>query len=143
MLVLVACPKKVPAHAGMNFLAGMLLLYLTEESAFWTLADIVEKYLENYFLESMLGVVVDQLVCRELIRRHFPLVSEHAEVLQVDLGLVTTQWCGINNFCWSVLFAVQDTALLNNITPKHSSQAPQACFRNRAMSSAGARCVLG
>jgi TBC1 domain family member 2B len=78
---------------GMNFLAGMLLLYMPEESAFWTLVDIVEKYLTDYFLESMLGVVVDQLVCRELLQQKFPLVTAHAEELQVDLALVSTQWC--------------------------------------------------
>jgi Rab-GTPase-TBC domain len=78
--------------AGMNFLAGMLLLYMPEESAFWTLADIVEKYLEDYFCESMLGVVVDQLVCWELLKHTFPLVTAHAEGLQVDLALVSTQW---------------------------------------------------
>jgi hypothetical protein len=77
--------------AGMNFLAGMLLLYMPEESAFWTLADIVEKY----FLESMLGVVVDQLVCRELLQHSFPLVTAHAEELQVDLARVSTQWCDL------------------------------------------------
>ena len=86
----------------MNFLAGMLLLYLPEESAFWTLADIVEKYLVNYFLESMLGVVVDQLVCGELLQQNFPMVTAHAENLQVDLPLVATQWCDITLLCVSI-----------------------------------------
>ena len=86
----------------MNFLAGMLLLYLPEESAFWTLADIVEKYLLNYFLESMLGVVVDQMVCRDLLQRNFPMVTEHAENLQVDLPLIATQWCDVSLLCANI-----------------------------------------
>lgn len=86
----------------MNFLAGMLLLYLSEESAFWTLADIVEKYLVDYFMESMLGVVVDQLICKELLQRNFPLVTEHAEELQVDLALVATQWYRITLSCMNI-----------------------------------------
>jgi hypothetical protein len=78
--------------AGMNFLAGTLLRYLPEDQAFWKLADVVEVYLFEYFLETMLGVLVDQRVCAELLRLNFPNIVEHAVALQVDLALVATQW---------------------------------------------------
>lgn len=118
----------VATSAGMNFLAGMLLLYLTEESAFWTLADIVEKYLVDYFLESMLGVVVDQLVCGDLLQQYFPMVTEHAEELQVDLVLVATQWYGnmltCGHMCQRVVTSFCCAILLTASTQRLSSFRP-------------------
>ena len=39
----------------MNFLAAFLLIHMEEESAFWTLVCIVEKFLKGYFTENMKG----------------------------------------------------------------------------------------
>lgn len=48
---------KVGYCQGMNFLAGLLLLFMPEESAFWSLAALVEQLLAGAFPS------VDVLLC--------------------------------------------------------------------------------
>ena len=36
---------------SMNFLAGLLLLFMPEERAFWVLCYVVEDLLEDYFVK--------------------------------------------------------------------------------------------
>jgi hypothetical protein len=79
---------------GMNFLAGVLLLFMHEEDAFWALDVLVEGILKDYFVEDMSGALLDQLVCKELLQQHFPTVMQHTEQLQVDLCTLVSQWCG-------------------------------------------------
>jgi hypothetical protein len=46
---------------SLNFVAGMMLLFLQEEDAFWLLATIIENLLPpEYYTKSMLGAYVDQ-----------------------------------------------------------------------------------
>jgi hypothetical protein len=78
---------------GMNFLGGLLLLFMPEEAAFWSLSVLVDDLLEGYFVETMAGAVLDQRVVRRLLQQHFPTVSQHADSLQVDVSLIASQWC--------------------------------------------------
>jgi Rab-GTPase-TBC domain len=43
----------------MNFLAGGLLVFCTEETAFWMLTFIVDEMLHEYYSESMTGSIAD------------------------------------------------------------------------------------
>jgi hypothetical protein len=48
---------------GMNFVAAMLLLVLSdEEHAFWCLCALVEDVLPGYYSHAMVAAEVDQLV---------------------------------------------------------------------------------
>ena len=47
---------------GMNFIAARLLNCMKEEEAFWTMAQIVERYLPLDYYSNMIGVLVDQKV---------------------------------------------------------------------------------
>lgn len=73
--------------------AGLLLLFMPEEHAFWGLHVLVDTVLAGYFDASMAGAVLDQEVCRALLHRHFPTAMQRAQALQVDLALVAAQWC--------------------------------------------------
>ncbi|KAI5422748.1 hypothetical protein KIW84_045966 [Lathyrus oleraceus] len=53
---------------AMNFFAGLLLLLMPEENAFWTLMGILDDYFDGYFSEDMIESQVDQLVFEELVR---------------------------------------------------------------------------
>ncbi|KZV37367.1 ecotropic viral integration site 5 protein [Dorcoceras hygrometricum] len=57
---------------AMNFFAGLLLLLMPEENAFWTLVGILDDYFDGYYSEEMIEAQVDQLVLEELIREKFP-----------------------------------------------------------------------
>ena len=52
----------------MNFICGLLLLVMDEESAFWLLASIVEDLLPEYFTVYMIGSRADVAVFKEVVR---------------------------------------------------------------------------
>ncbi|AQK86572.1 Ypt/Rab-GAP domain of gyp1p superfamily protein [Zea mays] len=73
--LLIAYAKHNPSVGycqAMNFFAGLLLLLMPEENAFWTLVGIMEDYFDGYFSEEMIESQVDQLVLEELVREKFP-----------------------------------------------------------------------
>jgi hypothetical protein len=57
---------------AMNFFAGLLLLLMPEENAFWTLVRVMDDYFGGYYTEEMIESQVDQLVFEELMRERFP-----------------------------------------------------------------------
>ena len=77
---------------GMNFIAGFLLLFMTEEQAFWTLSVIVEEYLKDYFCESMVGLLVDSTILSQLLCEKTPKVAFHFENLQVPMNYLATKF---------------------------------------------------
>uniref|UniRef100_G1NY14 Rab-GAP TBC domain-containing protein n=1 Tax=Myotis lucifugus TaxID=59463 RepID=G1NY14_MYOLU len=61
---------------SMNILASVLLLYATEEDAFWLLVTVCERMLPDYFNRRVLGAQVDQSVFEELIQEQLPELAE-------------------------------------------------------------------
>lgn len=73
---------------SMNVIAAVLLLFMTEEEAFWVLATLVEDHLKGYFAEDLLGAYIDQKVFDVLVERHMPKLYHHlGHVL-----FMPTQW---------------------------------------------------
>eukprot|EP00850_Spirogloea_muscicola_P009088 SM000050S17013 [mRNA] locus=s50:398100:404200:+ [translate_table: standard] len=98
---------------GMNFLAGLLLLLMPEENAFWTLCGIVEDYLDGYYSELMIEAQVDQLVFDELVRKHFPRVA-HLDALGVQVAWVSGPWflsVFVNILPWESVLRLWDVLL--------------------------------
>ncbi|KAL6901864.1 hypothetical protein ACP4OV_004740 [Aristida adscensionis] len=57
---------------AMNFFAGLFLLFMPEENAFWSLVGVIDDYFEGYYTEEMIESQVDQLVLEEVVRERFP-----------------------------------------------------------------------
>ena len=77
---------------GMNFIAARLLVCMSEEEAFWTLNQIIEKYLPLDYYSNMVGVLVDQKVLQIFMQKRLPKLVEHLAANDFSLDLVAFQW---------------------------------------------------
>ncbi len=77
----------------MGMIAGMLLLLLEEEDAFWLMTSVVEDLLPaSYFSPTLLGVQAVQLVLRSLVTSHLPAVDRQLQEHDIELALITLNW---------------------------------------------------
>uniref|UniRef100_A0A7N0T6M9 Rab-GAP TBC domain-containing protein n=1 Tax=Kalanchoe fedtschenkoi TaxID=63787 RepID=A0A7N0T6M9_KALFE len=99
---------------AMNFFAGILLLLMPEENAFWTLMGIIDEYFDGYYSEEMIESQVDQLVFEELVRERFPKLVNHLDYLGVQVAWVTGPWflsIFMNMLPWESVLRVWDVLL--------------------------------
>ncbi|XP_020529991.1 EVI5-like protein isoform X2 [Amborella trichopoda] len=101
---------------AMNFFAGLLLLLMPEENAFWTLVGIIDDYFDGYYSEEMIESQVDQLVYEELVRERFPKLVSHLDYLGVQVAWVTGPWflsIFVNMLPWESVLRVWDVLLFD------------------------------
>jgi hypothetical protein len=78
---------------SLNFIAGMMLIFMSEEEAFWLLLTVVEKLLPpDYYTKSMVGTYVDQFVLAHIIKKYLPNIHTTLEKNHLQLPLITVQW---------------------------------------------------
>lgn len=117
--VLVAFSRRNPEVGycqGMNLIAAMLLLvFATEEEAFWVLVSLVENILPaGYFSPPLLTSRADQWVFTKLFSELCPTVAAHLKSISVDVETITFEWflsCFTDTLVPDVLFRVWDVFL--------------------------------
>lgn len=91
---------------SLNFLAGLLLLFMTEERAFWMLVILTERIIPKVHSQDLEGVHTDQGVLMLCIKEYIPLLwsilgkTFEGEILSEDkiltklppVTLVTSSW---------------------------------------------------
>ncbi|KAK9920785.1 hypothetical protein M0R45_029331 [Rubus argutus] len=99
---------------AMNFFAGLLLLLMPEENAFWALVGIIDDYFDGYYTEEMIESQVDQLVFEELAREKFPKLVNHLDYLGVQVAWIIGPWflsIFVNMIPWESVIRVWDVLL--------------------------------
>ncbi|KAM1141204.1 hypothetical protein ACFX19_041901 [Malus domestica] len=99
---------------AMNFFAGLLLLLMPEENAFWALMGLLDDYFDGYYSEEMIESQVDQLVFEELVHERFPKLVNHLDYLGVQVAWVTGPWfltIFMNMLPWESVLRVWDVLL--------------------------------
>jgi hypothetical protein len=78
---------------SLNFIAAILMLYMKEEQAFWTLTTVVQNTLPaGYYTDGMQGLRADHRVLTALFAQKMPALHAHLTALDVPLEPVSTQW---------------------------------------------------
>lgn len=69
---------------GMGYITAVLLMYMNEEDAFWTMVSILTKYDQaKYFLPSMPGLWETFYVLQNLMQDKLPRMNEHLKKLNL------------------------------------------------------------
>ncbi|KAI0321588.1 rab-GTPase-TBC domain-containing protein [Amylostereum chailletii] len=77
---------------AMNILAAAILIYMSEEQAFWLLELICDRLLPGYYSTSMHGTLLDQRVFESLVTRCLPMIHEHFQQVDVQLSVASLPW---------------------------------------------------
>ncbi|KAJ3086470.1 hypothetical protein HK102_013072 [Quaeritorhiza haematococci] len=77
---------------AMNIVVSVLLIYLSEEQAFWILSVLCERLLPGYYSTNMVGAVVDNQVFETLVGKFMPVLSEHFKRCEIQLSVACLPW---------------------------------------------------
>jgi hypothetical protein len=84
---------KVGYCQSMNYVCALLLLFMAEDEAFWTLATIVEDILpDGFYTNSMAQLMLELQVYDDLVTMHLPRLAQHFARLHIDLQAMCSQW---------------------------------------------------
>ncbi|KAI9205822.1 rab-GTPase-TBC domain-containing protein [Polychytrium aggregatum] len=77
---------------AMNIVASVLLIYLTEEQAFWVLTVLCDSFLPGYYSVNMVGAVVDNQVFETLAAKYMPMLAQHLKKYEIQLSVACLPW---------------------------------------------------
>lgn len=103
---------------GMGRLVGCLLLQMPAESAFWTLARLVESdwYMSGYYTPDLKGLKINAAIFTILLRSHEPRISRHLERHEIDPVLYLAPWhmsLFTSTLPWKTVLRLWDAFLLD------------------------------
>lgn len=85
--------EKVHYVQGMNYVAGALVYYMDEQSAFFALqALMLRRKWRRVFMEGFPGLHEHIRIFGLLLRKHLPATAERLRALEIELVLFSTDW---------------------------------------------------
>lgn len=103
---------------AMNIVTAALLIFMTEEQAYWTLNVLCDKLIPGYYSKTMYGVLLDQKVLEGLVRKSMPALGDHFANNDIQLSIVSLPWFlsfFLNSMPLVFAFRVMDGLFLNGI----------------------------
>lgn len=76
----------------MNIVVSVLLIYMSEEEAFWLLTVLCEQLLPGYYSITMVGAVIDNHVFGKLVKQLMPILGDHLDRYEIQLSVACLPW---------------------------------------------------
>src|SRR5690606_37780813 len=77
---------------AMNIVVAALLIYMSEEQAFFLLSTLCDRLVPGYYSMTMYGTILDQTVLESLVERTMPVLWDHFAKTDVQLSVVSLPW---------------------------------------------------
>lgn len=77
---------------AMNIVVAALLIYMSEEQAFWALSVLCDRMVPGYYSKTMYGTLLDQRVFESLVQDTMPVLWAHIERHDIQLLVVLLPW---------------------------------------------------
>ncbi|GHJ83929.1 hypothetical protein NliqN6_0331 [Naganishia liquefaciens] len=77
---------------ALNIVVAGLLIYMSEEQAFWLLEVLCDRMLPGYYSPSMEGTLLDQRVFESLVAKHLPVIYDHFHSVDVQISVASLPW---------------------------------------------------
>ena len=111
--------RQVGYVQGMGFIAGVLLLYMSEEDAFWVLVALlkgaVHEPIEGLYREGLPLLQLYFYQFEGLVKQHLPKLALHMEQESIHMSMYASQWfitiCA-HSFSFGLVVRVWDVMIL-------------------------------
>ncbi|KAF2673271.1 GTPase-activating protein-like protein GYP2 [Microthyrium microscopicum] len=77
---------------AMNIVVAAILIYMSEEQAFFLLNVLCEQLVPGYYSTTMYGTLLDQKVFESLVEKTMPILWDHLQKSDVQLSVVSLPW---------------------------------------------------
>lgn len=77
---------------AMNIVVAALLIFMSEEQAFWCLNVICDRIVPGYYSKTMYGTLLDQKVFESLVQETMPMLWEHITKYDIQLSVISLPW---------------------------------------------------
>lgn len=77
---------------AMNIVVAGLLIFMTEEQAFWCLSNLCDNYVPGYYSKTMYGTLLDQKVFESFIQSKIPVLWDHIVQYDIQISVVSLPW---------------------------------------------------
>ncbi|XP_029344086.1 USP6 N-terminal-like protein isoform X1 [Acyrthosiphon pisum] len=103
---------------GMSQIAALLLMYLSEDEAFWALSNLISNskyYMHGFFIPGFPKLIRFQDHHDKIMNKLLPKLKKHLDKNGVETGLYTLKWffqCFLDRIPFKLTLRVWDTFLL-------------------------------
>ncbi|ORX57984.1 TBC-domain-containing protein [Hesseltinella vesiculosa] len=77
---------------AMNIVTSAILIYMSEEQAFYTLSVLCDDMLPGYYSTSMYGALLDQIIFEHLLETTMPILHTHFKKTDIQLSVACLPW---------------------------------------------------
>ncbi|QFZ25793.1 putative GTPase-activating protein [Clavispora lusitaniae] len=77
---------------AMNIVVAALLIYMSEEQAFWCLNVLCDRVVPGYYSKTMYGTLLDQRVFESLVADTMPMLWSHINKHDIQLSVISLPW---------------------------------------------------